>query len=58
MDPDKVKAVVDWPSPDSRKALQRFLGFRQFLQTFHSQLQPTSRASDRLDLPQNDVQVV
>ncbi|XDV25611.1 hypothetical protein PO909_029502 [Leuciscus waleckii] len=23
MDPDKVKAVVEWPSPDSRKALQR-----------------------------------
>ncbi|KAI2667850.1 Transposon Tf2-9 polyprotein [Labeo rohita] len=23
MDPEKVKAVVDWPSPDSRKALQR-----------------------------------
>ncbi len=27
MDPEKVKAVVEWPSPDSRKALQRFLGF-------------------------------
>ncbi len=27
MDPDKVKAVVGWPIPDSRKALQRFLGF-------------------------------
>ncbi len=27
MDPDKVKAVVSWPTPDSRKALQRFLGF-------------------------------
>ncbi len=30
MDPDKVKAVVSWPSPDSRKALQRFLGFANF----------------------------
>ncbi len=30
MDPDKVKAVVDWPIPDSRKALQRFMGFANF----------------------------
>ncbi|XP_048026370.1 uncharacterized protein LOC125255080 [Megalobrama amblycephala] len=30
MDTDKVKAVVDWPIPDSRKALQRFLGFPIF----------------------------
>ncbi len=58
MDPEKIKAVVEWPSPDSRKALQRFSGFRQFLQAFYSQFQPTSLASDRLDLPQNDVQVV
>uniref|UniRef100_A0A9J8DDL7 Reverse transcriptase/retrotransposon-derived protein RNase H-like domain-containing protein n=1 Tax=Cyprinus carpio carpio TaxID=630221 RepID=A0A9J8DDL7_CYPCA len=34
MDPDKVKAVVDWPSPDSRKALQRFLGFANFYRGF------------------------
>ncbi|XDV18431.1 hypothetical protein PO909_024129 [Leuciscus waleckii] len=27
MDPDKIKAVVDWPTPDSRKALQRCLDF-------------------------------
>ncbi|XP_016132498.1 uncharacterized mitochondrial protein AtMg00860-like [Sinocyclocheilus grahami] len=27
MDPDKIKA---WPTPDSRKALQRFLGFDNF----------------------------
>ncbi len=30
MDPDKSQAVVDWPTPDSRKALQRFLGFAIF----------------------------
>ncbi len=58
MDPDKVKAVVDWPIPDSRKALQRFSGVRQFLQAFYSQFQPTSRSSDCLDLHQDDVQVV
>ncbi|KAG1968655.1 retrotransposable element [Pimephales promelas] len=34
MDPDKVKAVVDWPSPDSRKALLRFLGFANFYRRF------------------------
>ncbi len=58
MDPEKIKAVVEWPSPDSRKALQRFLGFANFYRRFYSQFQPTSLASDRLDLPQNDVQVV
>ncbi|KAG1956972.1 retrotransposable element [Pimephales promelas] len=34
VDPDKVKAVVDWPSPDSRKALQQFLGFANFHRRF------------------------
>ncbi len=34
MDPDKVKAVVDWPTPDSCKALQRFLGFANFYRRF------------------------
>ncbi len=34
MDPDKVRAVVDWPNPDSCKALQRFLGFANFYWRF------------------------
>ncbi len=34
MDPDKIQAVVDWPTPYSRKALQRFLGFADFYRRF------------------------
>ncbi|KAL0192325.1 hypothetical protein M9458_010621, partial [Cirrhinus mrigala] len=34
MDPAKVRAVSDWPTPDSRKALQRFLGFANFYRRF------------------------
>ncbi len=30
MDPEKVKAVTDWPTPTSRKEVQRFLGFANF----------------------------
>ncbi|KAK3520041.1 hypothetical protein QTP70_011913 [Hemibagrus guttatus] len=30
MDPQKVQAVVDWPSPSSVKEVQRFLGFANF----------------------------
>ncbi|KAG1927234.1 retrotransposable element [Pimephales promelas] len=34
MDPGKVSAVTDWPIPDSRVALQRFLGFANFYRRF------------------------
>ncbi len=34
MDPDKVRAVIDWPVPDSRVVLQRFLGFANFYRRF------------------------
>uniref|UniRef100_A0A8C1LRZ5 Gypsy retrotransposon integrase-like protein 1 n=1 Tax=Cyprinus carpio TaxID=7962 RepID=A0A8C1LRZ5_CYPCA len=34
MDPAKVKAVADWPTPDSRRAVQRFLGFANFYRRF------------------------
>lgn len=34
MDPVKVKAVLDWPRPTTRKDLQRFLGFSNFYRRF------------------------
>ena len=30
MDPEKVKAVEEWPTPTDRRSLQRFLGFTNF----------------------------
>lgn len=33
-DPAKVKAVVEWPKPEGRKQLQRFLGFANFYRRF------------------------
>ncbi|KAK7878028.1 hypothetical protein WMY93_031309 [Mugilogobius chulae] len=33
-DPEKVKAVADWPRPETRKQLQRFLGFANFYRRF------------------------
>ena len=33
-DPAKVKAVAEWPTPTSRKQLQRFLGFANFYRRF------------------------
>lgn len=35
MDPVKLQAVQDWPTPTSRKEVQRFLGFANFLQEIH-----------------------
>lgn len=34
MDPAKVKAVVDWPRPTTRKELQMFLGFANYYRLF------------------------
>ena len=34
MDPEKVRAVEEWPKPADRKALQRFLGFINFYRRF------------------------
>ena len=34
MDPNKVKAVLEWEPPKTRKQLQSFLGFANFYRTF------------------------
>ncbi len=34
MDPAKVEAVADWPIPENRRAVQRFLGFANFYRRF------------------------
>ncbi|XP_035994550.1 uncharacterized protein LOC118563564 [Fundulus heteroclitus] len=33
-DPEKIKAVLEWPVPETRKQLQRFLGFANFYRRF------------------------
>uniref|UniRef100_A0AAQ4PZ65 Reverse transcriptase/retrotransposon-derived protein RNase H-like domain-containing protein n=1 Tax=Gasterosteus aculeatus aculeatus TaxID=481459 RepID=A0AAQ4PZ65_GASAC len=33
-DPAKIRAVADWPPPNNRKELQRFLGFANFYRSF------------------------
>ncbi len=46
MDPRKVQAVTDWPTPSSVKEVQRFLGFtnfyRKFILNFSSVVAPLS----------------
>lgn len=46
MDPGKVQAVAEWPTPTSRKEVQRFLGFayfyRKFIRNFSSVAAPLS----------------
>ena len=34
MDPGKVRAVTEWPTPSSRRQLQQFLGFANFYRRF------------------------
>ena len=34
MDPSKVSAVTEWPTPSNQKLLQRFLGFANFYRRF------------------------
>ena len=34
MNPEKVKAVIEWEPPETRRQLQRFLGFANFYRRF------------------------
>uniref|UniRef100_A0A8D0CYT6 Gypsy retrotransposon integrase-like protein 1 n=1 Tax=Sander lucioperca TaxID=283035 RepID=A0A8D0CYT6_SANLU len=62
MDPEKVKAVKEWPTPTNRKEVQRFLGFanfyRKFIRNFSSVAAPlhklTSSKSRFVWSPQAD----
>ena len=44
MDPEKIKAIVEWEAPMSVKGVQSFLGFanfyRQFIKDFSNLVQP------------------
>lgn len=47
MDPQKVKAILDWPAPSDKKAVQRFVGFanfyRRFVRGFSSIISPITQ---------------
>ncbi|KAK3515731.1 hypothetical protein QTP70_030176, partial [Hemibagrus guttatus] len=50
MDPQKVQAVTDWPTPSSVKEVQRFLGFanfyRKFIKNFSTVLPPLQKINE------------
>ncbi|KAI3362603.1 hypothetical protein L3Q82_001689 [Scortum barcoo] len=58
MDPAKVSAVASWPTPSSRKQLQRFFGVRQLLQEVYPGLQHCGGPSHCFDILQGDFSVV
>lgn len=50
-DPAKVQAVAEWPTPSSRKELQRFLGFANFYLRFIRDYSKVAGALTRLTSP-------
>lgn len=59
MDPAKLKAVVEWPTPSSRRELQSFLGFsnfyRRFIRDYSSVARPlTALTSTKLPFRWNE----
>lgn len=53
-DPEKIKAVAEWPTPENRKELQRFLGFanfyRRFIQNYSQTTLPLTQLTSTLKL--------
>ena len=47
MDPYKLKAIEEWPVPESKKAIQRFQGFcnfyRRFVKNYAERMQPITK---------------
>lgn len=52
MDPQKVKAIVDWPGPVDKRGVQRFVGFanfyRIFIKGFSTPITQTTRLHTRI----------
>lgn len=53
MDPEKVKAVMDWPAPKNVKEVQQLLGFanfyRRFIDGYSSIVKPLTRLTGKVD---------
>lgn len=53
MDPKKVEVVWNWPTPNSKKAVQKFLGFcnfyRRFIRNFSSIAKPLTSLTGKVD---------
>ncbi|KAM9425625.1 uncharacterized protein KZ484_011443 [Pholidichthys leucotaenia] len=50
-EPNKVKAMVNWPTPSSRKQLQQFLGFANFYRCFINKYSVIALPLTRLTSP-------
>ena len=48
MDPNKIEALVDWPTPQCKKDVQQFLGFVNFYRRFVKDFAKTARPLNHL----------
>ena len=53
MDPGKVKAVAEWPTPENRKQVQHFLGFANFYRRFVWNFSTVAAPLHELTSPKN-----